>query len=69
VTDVNRYSGGRNLVGGTLHWAPYSVLDAFYRTNGVKYKSRGDYSDGYHVYGMEWSDSYIYTYVDSRLAV
>jgi hypothetical protein len=31
--------------------------------------TRGDYSDGYHTFGMEWSDTYIYTWVDTRLAV
>lgn len=31
--------------------------------------TRGDYSDDFHTFGMEWSDSYIYTWVDSRLAV
>jgi hypothetical protein len=31
--------------------------------------TRGDYSDDYHTFGMEWSDEYIYTWVDSRLAV
>ncbi|GAM37197.1 hypothetical protein TCE0_022f06912 [Talaromyces pinophilus] len=66
--DGRTYDGGRNLVGGTLHWAPNAVLDAFYRTTGVKYMTRGDYSDDYHTFGMEWSDEYIYTWVDSRLA-
>ncbi|EED20770.1 gram-negative bacteria binding protein, putative [Talaromyces stipitatus ATCC 10500] len=66
--DGRLYEGGRNLVGGTLHWAPNPVLDAFWRTNGVKYMTRGDYSDDYHTFGMEWSDEYIYTWVDSRLA-
>lgn len=64
-----RYDGGRNVVGGTLHWAPNAALDAFYRTNGVKYMTRGDYSDDYHTFGMEWSEDYIYTWVDTRLAV
>ena len=45
------------------------MLDAFWRTNGVRYMTRGDYSDGFHTFGMEWSGSYIYTWVDSRLAV
>ncbi|KAH8690186.1 putative gram-negative bacteria binding protein [Talaromyces proteolyticus] len=62
------YNGGRNEVGGTLHWAPNAMLDAFWRTNGVRYMTRGDYSDDFHTFGMEWSDSYIYTWVDSRLA-
>ncbi|KIN08760.1 glycoside hydrolase family 16 protein [Oidiodendron maius Zn] len=62
------YAGGRNLVGGTLHWAPDSVLDAYYRTSGVRYLKRGDYSDDFHTFGMEWGEDYIYTWVDSRLA-
>ncbi|OKL57256.1 hypothetical protein UA08_07422 [Talaromyces atroroseus] len=66
--DGETYAGGRNEVSGTLHWAPVSTLDAYWRTSGVKYMTRGDYSDSYHTFGMEWSDSYIYTWVDSRLA-
>ena len=58
-----------NQVGGTLHWAPEVVLDAFYRTSGVRYLKRSDYSDAFHTYGMEWSENYIYTWVDTRLAV
>ncbi|KAK6068054.1 beta-1,3-glucan-binding protein [Seiridium cupressi] len=27
----------------------------------------GDYSDGFHTYGLEWSENYLYTYVDNRL--
>lgn len=63
------YDGGRNTVGGTLHWGPQSSLDAFWRTNGIRYMKRGDYSEDFHVFGVEWSENYIYTYVDSRLAV
>ena len=44
-------------------------MDAFFRTAGVRSMKRGDYSDGFHTFGMEWSENYIYTYVDSRLAV
>ena len=28
---------------------------------------RGDYSDGYHTYGMQWTEDYIYFYIDSRV--
>ncbi|KAI1339990.1 putative gram-negative bacteria binding protein [Xylariaceae sp. FL0016] len=62
------YDGGRSVVGGTLHWGPESALDAFWRTGGVRYLQRGDYSQRFHTYGVEWSENYIYTYVDSRLA-
>ncbi|KAG0645760.1 Beta-1 [Hyphodiscus hymeniophilus] len=67
--DGSSYRGGRNLVGGTLHWAPQAVLDAFYRTSGVRYLKRNDYSDSFHTYAVEWSENYIYTWVDSRIAL
>jgi hypothetical protein len=68
LTDTSRYDGGRNTVSGTLHWGPESSLDAFWRTSGTRYLKRSDYSASVHTYGVEWSDSYIFTYVDSRLA-
>jgi beta-glucanase (GH16 family) len=61
------YTGGRNVVSGTLHWAPNWLLDAFWRTTGNRYLKRADYSDAYHTYGMEWSENYIYTWVDTRI--
>ncbi|KAH6656076.1 putative gram-negative bacteria binding protein [Truncatella angustata] len=61
------YNGGRNEVAGTLHWGPETSLDAYWRTSASRNMKRGDYSDDFHIYGVEWSDSYIYTYVDNRL--
>jgi hypothetical protein len=31
--------------------------------------TRGDYSDAFHTYAVEWSEDYIYTWVDTRLVV
>jgi beta-glucanase (GH16 family) len=61
------YSGGRNTASGTLHWAPASILDAFWRTTGTRYLKRTDFSDAYHTFGVEWSENYIYTWVDTRI--
>jgi hypothetical protein len=33
----------------------------------MHYLRRTDYSQGSHTFGMEWSENYLYTYVDSRL--
>ncbi|KAF2808462.1 putative gram-negative bacteria binding protein [Mytilinidion resinicola] len=62
------YDGGRDEISGTLHWGPKTVLDLFWKTTGKRGIRRTDYSKDFHVYGMEWTPNYIYTYVDSRLA-
>ncbi|KAI1848719.1 hypothetical protein JX266_005578 [Neoarthrinium moseri] len=61
------YSGGRDEVSGTLHWGPDTGEDGYWRTSNTRQIKHGDYSDDFHIYGMEWSDSYLYTYVDNRL--
>ncbi|KAF2810496.1 glucan endo-1,3-beta-D-glucosidase [Mytilinidion resinicola] len=66
----NNYSygqGGNNIISSTLHWGPNSANDGWYRNN-VKLKAvHATYADGYHTFGLEWSEKYIFTYVDSRL--
>jgi len=59
--------GGRNHYYGTLHWGPTSATDAYWRTTNAKEIRRGDYSDGFHTYGMQWTENYIYFYIDSRV--
>ncbi|OCK77121.1 glycoside hydrolase family 16 protein [Lepidopterella palustris CBS 459.81] len=61
------YAGGRDEVSGTLHWGPVSELDFWWMTTGKHGLRRTDYSENYHVFGMEWTENYIYIYVDSRL--
>jgi beta-glucanase (GH16 family) len=34
---------------------------------GVKSFKRKDFSQDFHVYGLEWSEKYLYFYVDTRL--
>ncbi|KAJ3546946.1 hypothetical protein NM208_g1757 [Fusarium decemcellulare] len=59
--------GGRNVYYGTTHWGPTPATDAYWRTTGAKQIRRGEYSDGFHTYGMQWTEKYIYFYVDSRV--
>lgn len=42
-------------------------MDGYYKTTKAKRLRRGDYSDGFHTYGMQWTPNYIYFYIDSRI--
>lgn len=59
--------GGLNYYYGTLHWGPTVHTDAYWKTTNAKKLRRGTYADGYHTYGIEWTENYIYFYVDSRV--
>ncbi|KAF2668939.1 concanavalin A-like lectin/glucanase [Microthyrium microscopicum] len=59
--------GGSDMVSSTLHWGPTTSLDAWWRTNVKRAAFHTSYSNGFHTFGMEWTEKYIFTYVDSRL--
>ncbi|KAE8449790.1 hypothetical protein EG329_007565 [Mollisiaceae sp. DMI_Dod_QoI] len=59
--------GGRDSLISALHWGPLSAVDAFWRTDGKHNVRRTDYSDQYYTYGLEWSEKYLFTYINSRL--
>jgi beta-glucanase (GH16 family) len=59
--------GGRNLHYSTLHWGPSTMNDAYWRTTGAHKIRRGDYSNGFHTFGVQWTPNYIYFYIDSRV--
>ena len=61
--------GGRNEISSTLHWGPNVGSDAYWRTTGIYTLPRTDYSDEFHLYGLEWSSKYLFCYLDSRLVV
>ncbi|KAF2258385.1 concanavalin A-like lectin/glucanase [Lojkania enalia] len=60
-------SGGRDSLIGALHWAPLPEADAFYKTSGQNRVRRTDYSNNFHTFGLEWSEDYLFTYIDTRL--
>ena len=59
--------GGRDVMTSTLHWGPSTDTDAYWRTTNGKALRRTDYTAEYHTFGVEWSEEYIYTYLDTRL--
>lgn len=59
--------GGNNIVSSAMHWGPDSAHDAWWKTN-VKHRAlHTTYSDGYNKFGLEWSEKYLFTYVNTRL--
>lgn len=60
-------SGGRDALISALHWGPLPEKDAFWKTSGQHLLRRTDYSSSFHTFGLEWSEDYLFTYIDSRL--
>jgi beta-glucanase (GH16 family) len=59
--------GGNDIVSSTLHFGPNSANDGWW-TNNVKRRAlHTTYANGFHTYGVEWSEKYIFTYIDTRL--
>ncbi len=59
--------GGNNIVSSTLHWGPNPANDAFWRTNVKRPALHSTYSSSFNTYGVEWSQKYLFTYINSRL--
>ncbi|KAK9331533.1 concanavalin A-like lectin/glucanase domain-containing protein [Lipomyces starkeyi] len=60
-------AGGVNVMSSTLHWGPTPALDRYWRTHDTLALKRTTFADGFHTFGLEWSDKYIMTYLDGRL--
>jgi beta-glucanase (GH16 family) len=59
--------GGNDIVSSTLHWGPDPADDAWWMTNVKRQALHTTYSSSEHTFGLEWSQKYLFTYVDSRL--
>lgn len=59
--------GGNNVISSALHWGPDSANDAWWRTNVKRSALHTTFAETSHTFGMEWSQKYIFTYVNSRL--
>jgi beta-glucanase (GH16 family) len=59
--------GGNNIVSSALHWGPDLAYDAWWRTNAKRQALHETYSAGFNTFGLEWSQKYVFTYVNSRL--
>lgn len=51
----------------TLHWGTDTTNDAWYKTTMEKILHRDDFGDDFHTYGVEWSEDYIFTWIDDRV--
>lgn len=60
--------GGNNIVSSALHWGPDPANDAWWRTNVKRKALHTTYAKTEHVFGMEWSQKYLFTYVDNALS-
>lgn len=59
--------GGNTVMSSTLHWGPSVADDAWWRTNAKHTALHTTYSAGFNKFGVEWSEKYLFTYVNSRL--
>ena len=58
--------GGTNQIGSTLHFGPGYPFDGFLKTHKTFTLPNGaTFSDDFHTFGVEWTPTYIKTYVDS----
>ena len=71
ITRGNNYTyegGGNHVTQSDLHWGPDEEDDRWDLTNNVRKALLTTYSHGFHTFGLEWSEKYLFTYVDRRLA-
>lgn len=59
--------GGDNVVSSALHWGPDPDNDMWWRTYHRRTARHTTYSDGFNTFAVEWSQRYLFTYVNNRL--
>ena len=59
--------GGNDIVSSALHWGPNTINDAWWRTNVKRKALHSTFSAKFHTFGLEWSEKYLFTYIDTRL--
>lgn len=59
--------GGNDIMSSALHWGPNVGLDSWYRTFIKRTALHTTFAKTYHTFGLEWSEKYLFTYVDNRL--
>ncbi|KAK5942940.1 hypothetical protein PMZ80_003945 [Knufia obscura] len=65
--DHNYAQGGDNIYSSALHWGPDPANDAWWRTNSKRSSLHDTFAEKFHTFGLEWSEKYLFTYLDSRL--
>ncbi|KAJ5593911.1 uncharacterized protein N7459_000119 [Penicillium hispanicum] len=65
--DAETYPLGDNIVSSSLHWGTSYLDDAYEKSTGEWGAKRTKYGEGYHTFGLEWSEDYMFTWLDGRL--
>jgi beta-glucanase (GH16 family) len=65
--DPANYDSGRDTVSSALHWGLSKYTDQSARTSGKLTLRRQDLSAGFHTYGIEWSETHLFTWIDDRV--
>jgi beta-glucanase (GH16 family) len=60
----NYAAGGINQFGTTLHWGPFYPHDPFQLSHTTYTLPSGDFSDDFHIFGLEWSNTSMISYLD-----
>ena len=60
--------GGNEIISSTLHWGPDGASDRWYMNNNKRQALHTTFSTGFHTFGLEWTENYLFTHVDSKLA-
>lgn len=63
----NYPEGGKDWMTSTLHWGPSWAHDGYWRTTDGRHLRRTDYTQEFHTFGLEWTEDYIFTYLNSKL--
>jgi beta-glucanase (GH16 family) len=61
------YANGNDIISSTLHWGPDTTQDMYTKTSDQKTALHEEFGDSFHTYGLEWTDKYLFTYIDTRL--
>ncbi|KAF8864604.1 putative beta-1,3-glucan-binding protein [Acephala macrosclerotiorum] len=59
--------GGNNIISSALHWGPDPANDAWWRTNVKRSALHTTYAQTSHTFGLEWSQKYLFTYINNNL--
>ncbi|KUI61892.1 Beta-1,3-glucan-binding protein [Cytospora mali] len=59
---------GNQLLQSALHWGPDSTTDRWQLTTGARNALHSTYHEHFHKFGVEWTEKYLFTWVDTRLA-
>lgn len=67
--DARVYPGGDNLVSSALHFGTSSLNDRWALSFGEWGTQRTRFSQSFHTYALEWSEKYLFCWLDGRLRV